>query len=81
MNRAVDKGRPTENAEFVPVIGVVHYQTSLGVFLEVAQLRVFIPADCTSSPSDKFEAGEPATLMVLRRFAEQEGLVAKQTFA
>jgi hypothetical protein len=64
-----------ENEEFVPVIGVVHHQTSLGVFLEVAQRRVFLPRLCVSAPSRVFEAGEPATIMVLRSFAEQEGLV------
>jgi hypothetical protein len=59
------------------VTSVVHHQTSLRVFLEVAQQPVFIPVNCMSSPSEKFLAGEPATIMVLRSFAEQEGLVAK----
>ena len=60
--------------EVVPVVGVVHHQTSLGVFLEVAQRRVFIPANCMTTPSQVFEVGEPVTVWVLRRFAEQEGL-------
>jgi hypothetical protein len=65
----------SQSEDFVPVIGVVEHQTSLGVFLEVAQRRVFIPVNCTSAPSQIFEAGEPATIMVLRRFAQQERLV------
>jgi hypothetical protein len=64
----------SETEHFVPVAGVVHHQTSLGVFLEVARWRVFIPASCMSSPSAGFEVGEPAVLLVLRRFAEQEGV-------
>jgi len=60
--------------EVVPVVGVVHHQTSLGVFLEVAQRRVFIPANCMTTPSQVFEVGEPVTIWVLARFAEQEGL-------
>jgi hypothetical protein len=68
----------SENEEFVPVIGVVEHQTSLGVFVEVAQHRVFIPLNCTPTPSRFFEEGEPATILVLRRFAEQEGLVARR---
>jgi hypothetical protein len=60
---------------FVPVSGVVHHQTSLGVFFEVARRRVFIPADSMSDPSAVFETGEPAVLLVLRRFAEEEGVI------
>jgi hypothetical protein len=64
-----------QNENLLPVTGVVHHQTSLGVFLDVAQQPVFIPANCMSSPSEKFKEGEPTTIMVLRTFAEQEGLV------
>jgi hypothetical protein len=77
LARELDDERLSPNEDFVPVSGVVHHQTSLGIFLEVAQRQVFIPANCISTPSQKFEAGEPATIMVLRRFAQQEGLVAK----
>jgi hypothetical protein len=66
----------SETEQFVPVAGVVNHQTSLGVFLEVARRRVFIPANCMSAPSAGFEAGEPAVLLVLRRFAEEEGVTA-----
>jgi hypothetical protein len=64
----------SETERFIPVSGVVHHQTSLGVFLEVARRRVFIPANCMSAPSAVFETGEPAVLLVLRRFAEEEGV-------
>jgi hypothetical protein len=58
----------------VTVTGVVHQQTSLGVDFEVARRRIFIPANCMSAPSVGFANGEPAVLLVLRRFAEEEGL-------
>jgi hypothetical protein len=61
--------------DFVPVTGVVHHQTSLGLSLEVVRRRVFVPINCMLSPSAVFEAGEPAALMVFRSFAEQEGLI------
>jgi hypothetical protein len=64
----------SETERFVPVSGVVHHQTSLGVCLEVARRRVFIPANCMSAPSAVFETGEPAVLLVLRRFVEEEGV-------
>jgi hypothetical protein len=50
------------NEDFVPVIGVVHHQTSVGVFLEVAQRRGFIPVNCTTTPSQMFEVGEPVNV-------------------
>jgi len=59
----------------VPVTGVVHQQTSLGVDFEVARRRIFIPANCMSAPSVGFANGEPAVLLVLRRFAEEEGVI------
>ena len=68
------QGPAPVSEEVVPVVGVVHHQTSLGVFLEVAQRRVFIPANCMTTPSQVFEVGEPVTIWVLARFAEQEGL-------
>ena len=72
--RRQQAGAPVTDS-FVPVTGVVHHQTSLGVFLEVVRRRVFVPINCMLSPSAVFEAGEPAALMVLRSFAEQEGLI------
>jgi hypothetical protein len=38
-----------EDDDFVPITGVVHLRTSLGVFLAVDGQRVFIPANCTSA--------------------------------
>ena len=70
----------SETAHFVCVAGIVHHQTSGGVFLEVARRRVFIPIDCMSSPSAVFQAGEPAVLLVLRRFAEKEGVTPLADF-
>jgi hypothetical protein len=70
----------SETERFAPVSGVVHHQTSLGVFLEVARRRVFIPANCMSAPSAVFETGEPAVLLVLRRFAEEEGVTPSSKF-
>jgi hypothetical protein len=64
-----------ENEDFVPLIGVVHLSTSLGVFLDIQARRVFIPANFTAARTQVFEAGEPATILVLRRFAEQERLI------
>lgn len=67
-------GAPVKE-NFLPVTGIVHHQTSLGVFLEVARRRVFVPINCMSAPSAVFEAGEPAVISVLRSFAEQERLI------
>ena len=61
---------------FVPITGVVQKATSLGVFLDVGDRRVFIPANCMSTPSRVFVPGETVTIEVLRRYAKQEGLIA-----
>ena len=60
---------------FVPITGVVYQATSLGVFLDVGDRRVFIPANCISMPSRVFAPGETVTVEVLRWFAKQEGLI------
>jgi len=70
-----------QNEGFVPMNGSFITRTSLGFFLEVAEVaqrRVFIPINCTPSPSWVLEADEPATILVLRSFAEREVLVEKQ---
>jgi hypothetical protein len=64
----------TEREDFVLVIGVVHVRTTLGVFLDIQDRRVFIPANFTTPRTQVFEVGEPATVLVLRSFAEQERL-------
>jgi hypothetical protein len=61
----------------LPVTGVVDLQTAWGIFLEVEHRRVFVPITFTSSPSEVFEVGKPATVFVLRSYAKQEGLFAK----
>ena len=60
--------------DLVTIVGVVHHVTSLGVFLEVGDRRVFVGRNCMESFSKSLEAGEPATLRVQRWFAVQEGL-------
>ena len=60
---------------FVPITGVVHLATSLGVFLDVGERRVFIPANFMEPRSQVIERGKPATLLVLRWYAKQERLV------
>jgi hypothetical protein len=71
----ISHNRLTENEDFVPLTGVVHLGTTLGVFLDIQDRRVFVPANCTAAPTQAFEVGEPATILVLRRFAEQERLI------
>jgi hypothetical protein len=60
--------------ELVTVVGVVHHVTSLGVFLDVGDRRVFVGRNCMEPVAPPPEAGEPATLRVQRWFAVQEGL-------
>jgi len=38
----------TEPEDFVLVIGVVHVRTTLGVFIDIRDQRIFIPAICTA---------------------------------
>jgi hypothetical protein len=64
-------------AEFVPVHGVVHLVTSLGVFLDVQSQRVFVGTLCMLQMPDRIPGpGDPVTLHVSRPYAEQQGLVA-----
>jgi len=58
----------------VTLVGVVHQVTSLGVFLDVVDRRVFVGQNCMEPLACPLEAGEPATLRVYRWFAKQEGL-------
>src|SRR5262249_1303784 len=67
-----------EAEDFVAVPGVVRFRTSVGIFLDVKGQRFFIPAICMSSPSQVTESGESTTVLVLRSFAEREGLVGRQ---
>jgi hypothetical protein len=63
------------NDDFVPISGVVHLRTSLGIFLAVDGQRVFIPSNCTSTPSRVFEPAETVTIQVLRSYAQRRGLI------
>jgi hypothetical protein len=61
---------------FVPVTGVVHLPTALGVFLDVGERRLFLRYADTSTSRRHFVRGENDTLDVRRRLAEVEGLIA-----
>ena len=61
--------------DFVPISGVVHLRTSLGIFLAVDGLRVFIPANSTSTSSRVFEPAETVTIEVRRSYAQRKGLI------
>ena len=65
-----------DHDDFVPVTGVVHFRTSLGIFLGVDGLRVFIPANSMSTPSRVFEPAETVTIEVLRSYAQRKRLIA-----
>jgi len=65
----------TDQDQFVPITGIVHRSSTLGVFLDILALRVFIPADCTATASRVFEPGEAVTVNVFRWFAKEEGLI------
>ena len=63
-------------AEFVPIRGVVHLMTSLGVFFDVESRRIFVGARCMlQMPHRILGPGEPVTLHVSRSYAEQEMFV------
>jgi len=61
--------------DLVTIVGVVHHVTSLGVFLDVGDRRVFVGRNCMEPLASPPEPGEPATLRVYRWYASPEGLV------
>ena len=65
----------SDQDDFIPITGIVYQGTSLGVFLDIGDRRVFIPANCMSTASRAFVPGETVTIEVLRRYANQEGLI------
>jgi len=65
----------SNDEDYVPITGVVDVGTSLGVFLVVEKLRVFIPANVTSTPSRVYRHGETVTIEVLRRYAQSMGFI------
>jgi len=56
----------------VSVTGVIHLHTSLGVFLDVGERRIFIPQFFTSTLLRRYAPGEVVTVNVPRSFAEEE---------
>jgi hypothetical protein len=76
-SQPVDRSCLSEDfEELVPIEGVVHLHTDLGVFLDVqGGRRVFIPERCMSPADRHFEPGQAVTLHVLRSFATREGLI------
>jgi len=61
----------------MPVPGVVHLSTDLGVFLDVKRRRIFVPSGQTLSALRGLRAGDFVTLQVNRDFAIREGLVGR----
>ena len=64
------------NDDFVPIEGVVHRVTSLGIFFDADRRRIFVPNTCFEMPDQPLLSERTATLQVLRWYAKQEGLVA-----
>ena len=64
--------------ELVPVAGCIHLATDLGIFLEVQNHHVFVPANFpTLGTPRNLTAGARVTVLVSRRFAEREGLLVQ----
>jgi hypothetical protein len=61
---------------FVLVTGVVRLHTSLGAYLDVGERQIFVPQVYTRTPLRLFIPGESVTLQLLRKFAEEEKLIA-----
>ena len=64
--------------DFVPITGLVHLPTSLGVFLDVEERRIFLRYSDTSTTRPRLVPGETVTLDVRRSFAEAEGLMSSR---
>ena len=62
--------------QFVSVTGMIHLHTSLGVFLDVGERRVFVPQAFTSTLLRRYAPREVVVVQVLRSFAEEERLMA-----
>ena len=61
--------------DLVPVEGVIHLVTDLGIYVETQGGVFFVPPHCMASPDRKYVPGETVTLQLLRRFAMHVGLV------
>jgi len=64
------------NDDFVPIEGVVHRVTSLGIFLDADRRRIFVPETCFEMPDQPLQSDREVTLQVLHWYAKQEGLIA-----
>ena len=60
--------------DFVPIEGVVHHVTDLGIFLEIGGRRVFVGRNCMESLVRPPKPGETVTLRLYRWYARQEAL-------
>jgi hypothetical protein len=63
------------DGDYVPITGIVHLHTTLGVFLEIQGRSVFVPDVHMEPARRRYAPGEISTLRVRRSFAKQEGLV------
>jgi len=61
--------------DFVPIEGVVHHVTDLGLFFDISGRRVFVGRNCMECLVRPPKPGETATLRVYRWYARQEGLI------
>ena len=68
--------RNLRDQELIPVPGMVHLYTALGVFLDVKGRRFFVPSGETLSTLQGLRAGDFVTLQVNRDYALRKGLVA-----
>ena len=63
------------------IVGVIHHVTSLGVFLDVGDRRVFVGQALMEPLAQPLTPGEPATLRVQRWFARQKAWRSHRTVA
>jgi hypothetical protein len=63
--------------KLVPVRGVVHVASELGVYLNMQDRQVFVPTDRTLSALRRLKSGEVVFLQVNRDYALREGLVTQ----
>ena len=67
--------RNLRDEELIPVSGVVHLYTGLGVFLDVNGRRIFVPSGQTPSPLRGLRTWDVVTLYVNRDYAFRQGFV------
>jgi hypothetical protein len=62
----------------VSILGVVHRSTDIETFLDVQGRRVFIPDDCTVSPSRTPEIGQLIRVEIDEQLARRRGLITSR---